>query len=1060
MNKTRSPRISSIIQELTALFQDYDATSMVFLDAHMKWQRNPTSIRDRISSELVHCIWKATQCDEFEDRVVPLIKPFIANPKAWHMTQAISRIIRSDASGTELSVLFDVICVLAEYCACQRNANVYVPDYDFGGKLRQEESKVRAQGIASRLHSACGIDISDIVEQFVQNVPCTTSDTSQKALPRDVFCTVCIIIAEEERVRQALAVVNAQFRGSRAQHIEGMTESALQPLGTMTTVREALLRPCLEVLFDNNIPISSGLQYEASSILGCLHDTRAVTALLESLHTFDYKHTNIRCNIIYALGNCRHEKAVPRVVDVLAEPDSVDVALSNGTQVYRQPLHWEKREAIWALGKYGVAAIRAIPALTSFVEKPDRDIKLALSWALGMIGTGQKTQFGGVEAEIVTTLLHLLANKDEKLFEETASSLRKLELPDFLHSLYLHSMETATVLSLKASSAGLYEFSETLFYLLSLKKPVVIAVTGDSGTGKTYFCESIMDGFGDISKDDILYLMRDNPGHKYIFHRLLGIRLLKELVDPEFYQDYPLSEQEDDPIQFFSEFITMYAHKKLIILDGWLDDAYFYPVLRAFYSQGFLDAVVNFRTAYSTKRLNLEEREGLLETVQTCLSYVEKPAIEETEFYREGEVIVYNLDNSQGARLNKDEIRSVFERQKIDAWGDYIRVGAFQSRARPLKVKREQLLCSSDDYVCATEPFIPQEGSAFSPDEARFVRILNEDIETEPNLLQTVEADTLRSKCLIYYTQGQLACCGYDGSVSILIGANDHILYTFPHSDEVIDIAMLGEEICSADCRGHLMCTSFRSGKSIEIAHCHSPVCSLASDRKRLLVTGHKDGTVRLWDFERKKVRIVQGHRGPVLAVAVNHNGAVFSGGQDGELRVWQKQNEHVTVCKKRGRPVVALGTYPGGRCVVAMRKKNTGTRKQHGLCEVMIADSEKGEASFYAASDFGAMRTINVLFDGRIIVGMSSSSKSTRGTIVIVNPRSDVHEYVSLSGHKKETRDCVIMGPRIISCGSESDKKHTIKIWGTEGYVRIEQSKLRLLGGTKERPAYYRTLF
>ncbi|KPK67847.1 hypothetical protein AMJ87_12750 [candidate division WOR_3 bacterium SM23_60] len=1030
---------------------------MVFFDSRMKWQKNPRTVRDRICCEICYDVWKAIQHDEVEDRVVPLLKPFITDRNAWQMTQALSKTVCSEESHSELSILFDAAFLLVEYCACQRNANIYVPDYDFDGKLKQEEFKVRAQGIASRVQTACGTTMSDITERFVPNIP--LSDKDLRAVPRqDIVNTVCLAIAEEERVRQALATTIAEL-GEHPYYIEGATESPPQALGTMTTVRKALLRPCLEILLDKKVPISSGLPYEASSILGCLYDTRAITGLLEALHTFDYKHTNIRCNIIYALGNCEHAKAVQRLADVLREPDSVDVALSSGTQKYRQPLHWEKREAVWALGKCGVSAIPAIPALATFVRSQDRDIKLALAWALGMIGVEQKMKCDGVDAEIVTTLLHLLSNREEKLFEETASSLRKLGLPDFLHSLYLHSMETATILSLKPSSAGLYEFSETLFYLLSVKKPVIIAVTGDSGTGKTYFCESIMEGFGDITKDDILYLMRDNPGHKYIFHRLIGIRLLKELVDPEFYQNYPVSEQNDDPNQFFKEFMTMYSHKKLIILDGWLDDAYFYPVLKTFYAQGCLDAIVNFRTAYSTKRLNLEEREGLLETVQTCLSYVEKPTIEETEFYREGKVIVYNLDNSQGARLSKDDIHSVFERQKIDTWGDYIRVGAFERGARPLKARREQLQGSTRDHTVTTEPLILREGTVFSPDEARFVRILNEDIENAPNLLQTIESNTLRCKRLIYYTQGQLASCGFDGSVSILIGVNDHMFYTFPHSEEVVDIALLGDEICSADSCGHIVCTSFRSGQNTEIARCDSPVRSLASDRKRLLVSGHTDGTVRLWDFEQKKVHIMQGHTEPVLAVSVNHS-VVLTGGQDGELRFWSAHNGCIAAYKVSSAPFVALKAYPRDQCVAVIRREKTSPRKPNVLSEIMIVDKNEGMAEYLAAHGIGCIKTINTLFDGRIVVGATSRSTRIRGTMAIVDPRAEAREYVSLPGHKKETRDCVLMGPRIISCGSEDDKKHTIKIWGTEKYVRRELSKLRLLGSTKEKPAYYRTLF
>jgi len=38
-----------------------------------------------------------------------------------------------------------------------------------------------------------------------------------------------------------------------------------------------------------------------------------------------------------------------------------------------------------------------------------------------------------------------------------------------------------------------------------------------------------------------------------------------------------------------------------------------------------------------------------------------------------------------------------------------------------------------------------------------------------------------------------------------------------------------------------------------------------------------------------------------------------------------------------------------------------------------------------------------------------------------------------------------LVMGPRIISCGEEIEGKHTLRLWGTEFYVRMELGKLSL---------------
>jgi hypothetical protein len=48
-----------------------------------------------------------------------------------------------------------------------------------------------------------------------------------------------------------------------------------------------------------------------------------------------------------------------------------------------------------------------------------------------------------------------------------------------------------------------------------------------------------------------------------------------------------------------------------------------------------------------------------------------------------------------------------------------------------------------------------------------------------------------------------------------------------------------------------------------------------------------------------------------------------------------------------------------------------------------------------------------------------------------------------TLSGHALGTKDCLTMGPRIITCGLDDGAKPSIRIWGSEFFVRTELSKL-----------------
>lgn len=1049
------PQLNNLLLILADILEKFDPTTLTYLDTQGNWVKDPESLRDRISNELWFRIWKAKQNDNHVEKVKNIIKPFISDENSWDVTIRIFEGISSRKGGTRnLLIIFEVLYSLIEYNASRRNSETYVADWDFNGKARREQYLLKVQKYLKNMHQILIGDVGINGLHKIIGLLCEEKeDTVDKVrLLEGIFNEISLIIAEEEKVRQCISdLITALKNSKKEDEIFAMLDDYIGPdLGTMTRVPQALLRPCLELLNNPDINISSGIQFKSSSILGILRDLRSTDCLLNALESYELKYTNIRCNLIYAIGNLRQKKAIKHLINVLKCPDSVEVYPSSGSQGYKQPLQWEKYEAIWALGKLGAEAVEVIPVLMEYVNNPDTDIKLALAWAVGMIGKEQKEKYGGIDAGVVITLMNLLTAKDSKIFEEVAFSLRKLTLPDFLHSLYLHNVATIPILALKPCSTGLYELSETIFHLMSLKKPVVMAVTGDSGTGKTYFCEAIKNGFGDLRRDELLYLMRDNPGHMRTFYRILGIKSLKEHIDPQYYQDYPLTESEDNPDEFFDDFIKEHSNKKLIILDGWLDKAYFYQVLKVFYAKGYLDIVVNFRTTFSTKRLNLEEREGRLESVKICLSCVEEPAIEKTEFYREGTAFIYNLDNSVISRLNREEIFEIFGRRKVDTWGDYIRIGRFKKNVKPLKIEDGKLSALTEDITYKTEHYNLENIVKFSCGEARFSRILNEDRENKPNLLQIIKAGDFKINRICFYTQGQIAYCGYDGCIGVLSGLNDQIFYSNTHQKKVVGLSIIGEDICSIDVEGGMKITSFHKNTIINLGQHDSPACSITSSRSGQIVTGHLDGTIRIWDIQAMQVMILKGHTGAVLAINISSDGKIFSGGEDNHFRVWDIENKKVKIFNKQKTPIRVINTYPDGKIVMGLDNS-----------KIEIVDFETNKCKILYVDDIGLVNTINVYFDGRIIVGMKSRAyNGAGGNCIILDPRLDSQQYKVLAGHQIETRDCITMGPRIITCGSESNSEHTLRIWGTEFYVRRECDKLKLMTKTMNKPPYYHLLF
>jgi WD40 repeat protein len=1092
---------------------------------------------------------------DYPERIKDLVLPFVRDREHWALARSLSygtlagkdqgNLRDRESCSRELAELLAVCKVLLlsiEYEAYRKNAGLYVADWDSRGKAKRarylEESEKLLDELRQRLREAETHLVSRGRDQVDQGRGPASEGSGQADAPADssnqecdranrqrmtgeapnslgepelqvflrlsklldadegsIFSRTVLIIAEEERVRDDLKLLLADLKDSRQKDEarDFISEQLNVTRGVAASVPRILLRPCIEILTNSEIDISTGMQFEASGILGKLRDVRSAEALLSALDVYPPRYTDLRANLIYALGNLKQKKALNRFVPILEGPESVRVHPS-GASEYDQPLLSEKCEAIWALGKLGSEATDALPALVRYTGISDKEARLYLAWALGTIGSGQKEKYGGMDAGILTALMNLLTAKQSSLLEEVAFALKKLGLPDFLHTLYLRDLAAVPILSLKPSSTGLYELSETLLHLASIKKPIVMAVTGDSGTGKTYFCQTIANGFSGIKSHEILYLMRDRIGDRTL-DRILGIKWLRRHNAAQFCEGYPLTEDEDKPDEFFDEFMRQHADKKLIILDGWRDQAYFHQVVRTFYEKGYLDVLVKFQTTFSTRRINLEEREGVLEKVKLHLPLVEDPAIEETPFYREGAVLIYNLDNSISSRLNREEILQVFERKKVDAWADQIRIGRFTRGVRPLRIDDEVLPYHFEDIIFETREISIGEPISFSPSEASFSRILNESIDRYPNLLQTIKLDTIAVNRTAFYTHGQIACCGYDGRVAVLTGLNDRILYAGIHDTEVVDLSVVGGDIYSVDRGGYLKATSFHTNTTANIGKSDSPALFLASHRDPRIATAHLDGTVRLWNILAGTVTVLKAHKGPVFSLAVDRHGRIYSGGEDKQLRVWDVEAGKVRVFQGHKSPINAMNIYPDGRIV-------TGTQPDDGFekgetakgAKLRIIDIGTGACKIFHACDEGTIATINVYFDGRLFVGVRLSAGEAaaqagaatfqeerspvktpsedswegasiapgpgRGTAIVFDPRPDFRCYNLLEGHRLETRGCVTMGPRLITCGSESRSERTLRIWGTASYVEVEHEKSRLMPETTSKPPYYRSLF
>jgi HEAT repeat protein len=1059
------PSLENLIQAGKNLIDEFDPKKFIYLNSKGEWKENPENPIDRISNELLHQIGKLEQkalSALIRDAFFPL-----SGKNSWALTKKMKfailagpknharspteeemdkAILRSYSSGDRpekiypFLIILEVLAWILYHEAVRASIEIHFPDWD---RTRRAQQKEFIKELESLNHLFSLISDKGEIEQFIYKI----LDNLKKA-SSEVILSIPKTISEEMRLMKTLNHLLEKAKDSvQKEEIFSLVYEKIQPpMGIVNLASPALLFPCLQLLMDKRIDISSGIQYNASVILSILQDPRSTETLLDGLDFFPLYYSKIRENLIYTLGNLKEKRAVKPIARILEGPDQKRFSKGPKKIKIHRVLE-QKMEAIWALGKIGIESIRCLFTLVKYGEHPSAKLKTYLAWTLGEIGKAQKEKYGGVSADIIITLLKLLKTKNKQLFEETVSALQKIDVPEFTHSLYLYNIGAVSLLGLKPAQRGLYELSETLHYLINSKGKAIIAVNGDSGTGKTYFCQSILNGFGKIKPNEILYLMRDRSIDQKIFNRILGLKWLKKYIDPVYYQDYPVSEEEDDPEQFFKQFLEENSSKKLIILDGCRDRCYFQRLIDLFYFKGNLDVEVNFRATFSTRRLNLEEREMALESVNTHLSFVEEPALEDTHFYQEGMVILYDLDNSIPSRLRSEETQELFQKRRIDTWGDLIRIGDFREKpnrgkveSEPLSIRQERLLLNSEDLPKASLQL-------FSPEERKFRVLLNENLTEQPNLLQTIEADDLKAEQMRFYAQDQIAGIGEEGSVFVLTFLDNRIFYTLLERSS--GIALLGRDIYLINDQSELTLISFERNEIVKFEKTASLPLTIVSYPPDKIITGHEDGTVRIWNFLSKDVHVLAGHRQPVLSLAVDHSGRIYSAGVDGTLRQWDLESGMVHVVEKLDRNVPIIKLYPQEKILAISEADDSASRKKEGyISNVKILDFQNRTTHVSQIPFQKTISSVNVYFDGRIIAGASPLERKTQqgdGNLIIISPGKDFYEYSILDGHQMSTKDCLAMGPKIITCGTEGNENYTIRLWGTDFYVRTELSKLSI---------------
>ena len=184
----------------------------------------------------------------------------------------------------------------------------------------------------------------------------------------------------------------------------------------------------------------------------------------------------------------------------------------------------------------------------------------------------------------------------------------------------------------------------------------------------------------------------------------------------------------------------------------------------------------------------------------------------------------------------------------------------------------------------------------------------------------------------------------------------------------------------------------------------------------KLLASGSKDNTVRLWDVERAfELRKLVGHTAWVKAVAFTPDGKwLATGAVDGVVKLWDVQTGRELKNLTGGGSINTIAVSPDARLVVTGNAENS----------VQIWNLQTGQAERTLAGHTGAVLCLAMSADGKLIA-TGSRDKSVK--IWNVADGKDLHTLV---GHGDRVR-ALAFSPdgRRLASGS-FDK--TIKIWDT----------------------------
>lgn len=210
---------------------------------------------------------------------------------------------------------------------------------------------------------------------------------------------------------------------------------------------------------------------------------------------------------------------------------------------------------------------------------------------------------------------------------------------------------------------------------------------------------------------------------------------------------------------------------------------------------------------------------------------------------------------------------------------------------------------------------------------------------------------------------------------------------------------------------------SFQHGQvSFESDYANSIVFSRDN---RVLVSGEKDETIKIWSLQTKKlIYTLTGHSKAVNSVAIHPNGKLIASASDDKtVKLWSlKSGKQVRTLRGHTDNVIAVSFSPNGNVLASSGDVNDKTVKLWFL-------SENRNITLKGHSDwFGGIDSIAFTPDSKLI---ASGSKDKTIKIWQVDTGK---ELMTLKGHSDHITSIAISSENKLLASASKDK--TLKLW------------------------------